>query len=255
MAEPIQKQGKELCLITGADRGLGFALTHQALLSGYRVLALHRREVPGKSLQELQKRYSEDLICSGGWDLSHICSIKEISPEVSNIITRELKYIFHVAGVSAKYFDNSKKSTAKIGHLNIHHFREMFEVNTFAPLFLSQTFFNFLITSKYKGHCWIVHISSRDGSFSVTKQPGNYAYCSSKAALNMFTKYLALELSEKKIGGVISLHPGWVNTDMGGSDAELSADESSQKILGLVKKLTLQQNGLFLNIDASTHPF
>lgn len=97
-------------------------------------------------------------------------------------------------------------------------------------------------------------VSSQLGSLTNRKSGGIYAYCSSKAALNMVTRGLAADLSPNGIT-VVTIHPGWVRSDMGGSSAPLSLEESATAILKIVGRIGLEDSGQFINYDGRIHPW
>jgi NAD(P)-dependent dehydrogenase (short-subunit alcohol dehydrogenase family) len=79
-------------------------------------------------------------------------------------------------------------------------------------------------------------------------------YGSSKAALNYVTKNLAIELKTSGIT-VVSIHPGWVKTDMGGENAELMPSESVAGIRKVLKNLTIKQTGAFYDYSGKIVPY
>ena len=93
-----------------------------------------------------------------------------------------------------------------------------------------------------------VAISSAFGSIEENASGGHLAYRSSKAALNMAWKNLAIEV-EKENGMAFMIHPGWVKTRMGGTCAPLSTEESASAIYDLLDKLTIQHSGEFYDIN------
>ena len=103
---------------------------------------------------------------------------------------------------------------------------EAFRINTIAPAKIAEAFAKNVANSSKK---IIANMSSIFGSIHEKNTPGEYIYCSSKAALNMVTKILSCELKDKGIT-VIALHPGWVKTKMGGENAPLTPNESITKL-------------------------
>ena len=79
---------------------------------------------------------------------------------------------------------------------------------------------------------------------------GSYIYRSSKAALNAVVKSMSLDLKEKNITCVL-LHPGWVKTDMGGPNAEITTRESVTQLFKILENATLTDSGKFFDIDGS----
>ncbi|WP_249199212.1 SDR family oxidoreductase [Photobacterium sp. GJ3] len=127
---------------------------------------------------------------------------------------------------------------------------ETFAVNTIAPLSISRAFLPHLKRSERPR---IVTISSMMGSLS-DEGTGMYAYRSSKAAVNKVMQVLSLELREDGIT-VCPVHPGWVQTDMGGANAEITPQASVAGIIALVDKLTLDMSGQFYTWEGKEHPW
>jgi NAD(P)-dependent dehydrogenase (short-subunit alcohol dehydrogenase family) len=100
----------------------------------------------------------------------------------------------------------------------------------------------------------LVNISSEAGSISRMTHFRGYNYYASKAAMNMYTRSLAFD-SETEGITVVSLHPGWVRTDMGGSNAHLSVSESAAGILAVTAGLTPADNGKFYTWESQEYPW
>ena len=100
----------------------------------------------------------------------------------------------------------------------------------------------------------LVVISSKMGSIGGLQGPGHYVYRSSKAGANMVMKSLSFELADE---GVIAMafHPGWVQTDMGGAAADLTAKDSVAQMRGVIAGLTPADNGSFKNYDGAALPW
>ena len=89
----------------------------------------------------------------------------------------------------------------------------------------------------------VVTITSQMGALSLD-MPVAYAYCTSKAALNKFMKMAALELGKEGIN-VCVIHPGWVQTDMGGENAALKPEQSVSGVRSVIESLTPEDSGTF----------
>jgi len=113
-------------------------------------------------------------------------------------------------------------------------------VNTIGPLLVTQALMPNLRRGERKR---IVNITSQLGSIGMNSG-GFYGYRESKAALNMFTKTLATELGRD--GFIcLAIHPGWVRTDMGGPNANLSPEESVSAMRAVIGNLTSDDNGSY----------
>ena len=117
---------------------------------------------------------------------------------------------------------------------------EAFKVNTLGPYRVSTALVAHLSRSSNPR---IVTLSSQMGSLS-RQSTGSYAYRSSKAAVNKVMQVLALELRDKGII-VCPVHPGWVRTEMGGGEADISVEESAQGLVSLIDRLTMEHSGRF----------
>jgi len=117
---------------------------------------------------------------------------------------------------------------------------EAFKVNTLGPYRVSTALVAHLSRSSNPR---IVTLSSQMGSLS-RQSTGSYGYRSSKAAVNKVMQVLALELRDKGII-VCPVHPGWVRTEMGGGEADISVEESAQGLVSLIDRLTMEHSGRF----------
>ena len=97
----------------------------------------------------------------------------------------------------------------------------------------------------------VVTITSQMGALSLD-MPVAYAYCTSKAAINKFMKLAALELAKEGIS-VCLIHPGWVQTDMGGPKADITPEESASGIVNVVDGLSVDNTGSFWKWNGETH--
>jgi NAD(P)-dependent dehydrogenase (short-subunit alcohol dehydrogenase family) len=132
------------------------------------------------------------------------------------------------------------------GSINPAVWRQTFEVNALAPLMVAQAFVDHVTRSQERK---LIAISSRLGSITHN-DGGRYAYRASKTALNMEWKSLSQDLAGKGVICVV-LHPGWVQTDMGGASATLTIDQSVPAMVQVIEGLKPADNGRFLNYDRS----
>jgi NAD(P)-dependent dehydrogenase (short-subunit alcohol dehydrogenase family) len=120
-----------------------------------------------------------------------------------------------------------------------------------APLKMTEAFINQISNSKLK---IIATITSKMGSIDDNQRGGSYIYRSSKTAVNMVGKSLAIDLKPRGITSVL-LHPGWVKTDMGGQDALITAEQSVSGMRNILNRLTIADSGKFLAYDGQTIPW
>jgi NAD(P)-dependent dehydrogenase (short-subunit alcohol dehydrogenase family) len=124
-------------------------------------------------------------------------------------------------------------------------------VNTISPFRVSLALLDNLRQSRKPR---IITLSSQLGSMLRPTSTGNYAYRSSKAAVNKVMQGLAVDLRLENII-VCPVHPGWVQTDMGGSRADLTVQESASGLIRLIDRLELSDSGHFLKWNGEEHPW
>jgi len=203
-------------VITGANRGIGLALTKALLSEGEDVTVGIRTSMP----IEHQKLKTLRV------DTSNPVSIEEFVSQIDIPID----VLINNAGVLIEErFPNVTEEGMLLS----------FKVNTLGPYTLIQECYN---KGKLKEGAKIVNISSILGSITNTGGTTSVPYSISKAALNMVTKLLAHKLKNMF---VVSIHPGWVKTDMGGQEAPLLPEESAAGIIKVIKNLN--KSGIFID--------
>jgi len=131
------------------------------------------------------------------------------------------------------------------------HFQKTMDVNAFGPLRVTQQFLPLLEKGERK---LIVNISSEAGSLSDCQRPTEYAYCMSKAALNMASRILQNYLKARGFK-VLAIHPGWMRTDMGGQDADIHPDEAAEGIFQLAMKQWQPEDEIYMDYQGSILPW
>jgi NAD(P)-dependent dehydrogenase (short-subunit alcohol dehydrogenase family) len=228
-------------LITGANRGLGLEFTRQLLAQGDRVIATARQPARAAALNHLCGEYPGQLTILPQ-DLGDSASIAELAREIA-LVTPKLELVIANAGMNI--------GGERFGHLRAEDLRSSLGVNAIGPLLLAQA----LSTVLGRGeHPRLVFISSILGSLSARDSFYVPSYCISKAALNMAMRQLSFPLREQGIT-TVSIHPGWVRTDMGGAKAPLAADESVAGMLRLIGGLELTQSGCFFSHEGVELPW
>lgn len=137
------------------------------------------------------------------------------------------------------------------GNTDYEAWMHAFLINTMAPLRMVQAFAPQITRSRQKT---AVTISSKMGSITDNTTGGSYIYRTSKAAVNMIVKTLAIDLKSAGITSV-ALHPGWVKTDMGGPNALISPTESVSGMRNVINHLTLADSGKFIAYDGKVVPW
>ncbi len=100
----------------------------------------------------------------------------------------------------------------------------------------------------------LINVSSKLGSIGANETSGSHIYRSSKAALNMVTKCLSIDLRERGVV-VAAMHPGHVSTDMGGRQAPLAPEDSVAGMLEVMLRLRAADSGGFYAHDGSELPW
>jgi NAD(P)-dependent dehydrogenase (short-subunit alcohol dehydrogenase family) len=227
-----------LALITGSNRGIGLGLVAEAINRGFNVLATCRNPDRAEKLNTFASRNPSRLQITK-LDVTSDKSIDDLKRRLK-LNGDKLDVIINNAGVYEK--------SERLGSLNRESLRNVFNLNTISPIMLIQA-----LLSQINQGGKIVNVSSQMGSLSKLSQ-GSYSYRASKAALNMLSKVLADDLRSRNIY-VCSIHPGWVQTDMGGRNAQITVEESSRGIWDVVKKLDQFQTGQFLTWQGMEHPW
>jgi NAD(P)-dependent dehydrogenase (short-subunit alcohol dehydrogenase family) len=213
-------------LVTGADRGLGLALAKGLLERGYGVFAGLLQE-KGDAHKEMEEAYSGRLRFLT-LDITSAASVEQAYEQVQEE-TVALDILVNNAAILGNI-------TATVeGELDFAEMEQVFSVNTLGSLRMSNRFVPLLMNSRDK---LIVNISSEAGSIGDCWRNSWYAYCMSKAALNMQSMLIHNQLSPKG-GRVMVVHPGHVKTFMQGKLDEagkLTPEESAGSILNLVDR-------------------
>jgi len=227
-------------LITGANRGLGLEFCRQYSEQGWRVFACCRQPETATELQALAAQWSHLTVHP-----LDVADFQQINQLAEQLKSESVDILLSNAGV---YGD---KNEHDFGALDYEAWLETLRINTLAPVKLAEAFWPHLLKSKRR---LIVAITSLMGSMADNGSGGSILYRSSKAALNAAMKSLAIDLQHQKIA-VLILHPGWVKTDMGGSHAPISSQESITGMRQVIDDFTLEKSGTFLNYKGEELPW
>jgi NAD(P)-dependent dehydrogenase (short-subunit alcohol dehydrogenase family) len=218
-------------LITGAGRGIGRALAENALRRGWSVIGSVRN---GADAQELQAAFG-DRFTALEFDVTDQAAIAK----AAKALDRPIDILINNAGIIGP----DRQSTLD---MDFGGFAQTLAINTLAPLMITQAFLPQLKRGKRPR---VLTISSRMGSLSYASSD-HIAYRASKAAVNKVCRGLATDLKPLGIA-VVSIHPGWVRTGMGGQGADIDVSESAAGIIALADRLDIANTGMFLNYDGS----
>lgn len=229
------------CLITGANRGLGLALTRELLARGARVVACCRQPDRAEALHALREAHGERVIIEA-LELTDNEALAAFPARLESH-TRRLDLLVHNAGVLV--------SGERFGNVRGEDLAKSFAVNASAPLLLTQALAGLL---RHGHNPRVVCISSQLGSIAQAAAFRTVSYAMSKAAMNMAARRLHAELSGHGIG-VIAVHPGWLRTRMGGEHATLKPEDSARMLIDHVARIDPAQGGRFLAYDGTTLPW
>ncbi|QRV95947.1 short chain dehydrogenase [Ceratobasidium sp. AG-Ba] len=213
-------------LVIGANRGIGLELTHQLLQNQEHIVAATYRD-PSK-LEDLNTllndRANNGRLVLVQLDMNDAGSCKSAAKEVRSKIGA-LDVVIVNAGINMK--------ATPLVTQNLDEVANIFGTNVLGPLRICQAFVPLL---------------------EVQKNLRSPAYGISKAALNMAGRKLAAELQPSNI--IVALvHPGWVKTDMGGPNAQITPTESAVGILQVIEQLSMDNSGEFWVYNGEKHPW
>jgi NAD(P)-dependent dehydrogenase (short-subunit alcohol dehydrogenase family) len=216
-------------LISGAARGIGLALTQSFAARGDRVIALCRKT--SAELAQIEGiRIIDDIDVTSDTAAQRLQALLDKQP---------LDVIIHNAGVM---------SDETLQLLDLERIRYQFEVNSIAPLRLTQT-----LLGNLRNGSKVALITSRMGSIDDNSAGGMYGYRMSKSALNMAGKSLSIDL--KPLGIAVGIfHPGMVATALTGEQG-INPAEAAQQLLDRIDELTLDSSGQFFHANGNALPW
>ncbi len=233
---------KRTILITGASRGIGLELARQLFNEGHHIIATVRDKHRAKELEGLShhgKIHPDARLEVIELDVTSQPSVAAMGAHLSTYLKKStsgtcIDMLINNAGVLLE-------TEAPLEELSIDQLRASFETNTLGPARVTQAMMTFLQRSKQPV---VANMSSLMGSIGDNKSGKAYGYRLSKAALNMFTKNLALDYP-----GLIAvcLHPGWVQTDMGGENALITPEESVHGLINVLNGLKPSDTSCFFD--------
>jgi len=228
-------------LITGANRGIGLEFVRQGLARGEFVIATCREPGKASELDRLQHQYPERLVIEA-MDVADQGSVGAASDSLHRQVDA-LDVLINNAGI---YVTGGRPGTFRR-----EAFRETYETNVIGPMMVAEAFLDLLRAGDQPV---IMNLSSGMGSISQKSGGGAYIYSSSKAALNMLSRILANDLRGSGIT-VITMSPGWTQTDMGGQGAPLHVENSVGGMLRVLDGLTMDQSGRYYQWDGRELPW
>lgn len=226
--EPIMKT----VLITGANRGIGLALTQHFITRGDRVIAACRHSNDALDATGAQ--------VEAGVDVTDDAALTALAARLGD---SRVDVVVLNAGIM------TREAFGEIDASGWDNMRRQFEVNAMGPLRVAQALSGHLADDAKIGI-----ITSRMGSVADNGSGGRYGYRASKSAVNAIGKSLAVDLEPRGIA-VFLLHPGFVATDMVGGTGEVSPEHAAGQLVERLDSLTLAQTGTFWHANGSQLPW
>jgi len=227
-------------LVTGANRGLGLEFCRQYAGAGWEVLACCRQPGQAEDLSQLAGQFKSIELFA--LDVADFAQVDTLASRMSG---RAIDVLINNAGI---FGDKPGKG---FGLVDYEAWSQTLRVNTQAPVKIAEAFLSHIQAGDRK---LLVAISSLMGSIADNTSGGGLLYRTSKAALNAAMKTLAIDLSKFSVG-VLTLHPGWVKTDMGGPNALIDAAESVTGMRAVIEGFSLPQSGCFVNYSGKPMPW
>ncbi len=233
---------RRVTVITGAGRGLGLGLSKAFAAKGDRVVGTARNPDQSEALSRIAERVVT-------LDVSSDDSIEAAAAELADL--ERIDLLINNAGLDGRAVGAEVGGRGPL-ELSREAFLAQVDVNAVGPLLVTRALLPMLDRSP---QALVVNISSQLGAMSFgADHGGDIGYNASKSALNMVTVRTATELAGRNIA-MVSVHPGWVQTDMGGPSASLTIEDSATAIADTVDGLGFADSGRFLRWDGSDHPW
>lgn len=219
-------------LITGANRGIGLALTRRFTERGDSVIAVCRQASP--ALEATGARIEP------GIDVTDGAALAALARRLGDV---RIDTLVLNAGILAR------EALGEIDDAGFDSMRRQFEVNALGPLRVAQALLDHLAEDARIGI-----VTSRMGSVADNGSGGRYGYRASKAAVNAIGKSLAVDLAPRGIA-VFLLHPGYVATDMVGGSGDVTPEQAATQLVERLDNLTLEQTGSFWHANGDALPW
>ena len=223
-------------LIIGATRGIGLELVRQYAAAGDNVIACARDLNAAGGLPELAA--TADNISVEQLDIADPASIKAAK---ANIGAQPIDVVLVVAGITGGDHQS-------LDDIDVEAWHHALNANTVGPMLVAAQFKENLVAAG-DGHLMIVRSQL---AASTWPMGGRYIYATTKAAVNRVGQLLAIDWRDDPIT-VTLMHPGWVQTDMGGPHADITAEESASGIRQVIADATREDSGKFFKWNGEPH--
>ena len=227
-------------LVTSASRGIGLEFVRQYAEDGWQVFAACRDPGSAARLDPVSKSAKGNVQILR-MDVTDAEGIRAAARQVGE---QPIDVLINSAGIMGG-------GGQRLGDMDYESWKEVLDINTLGPIRVTEAFFEHLRRSQRKT---VVTITSGMGSLADNTSGGWIAYRSSKTAVNMVMRSVAIDLKSRGIICVV-LNPGWVKTDMGGANANITPQKSVSNMRRVIEKLTAADSGKFFHHDGSEYPW
>ncbi len=237
-------------LLTGSNRGIGLALAREYASQGWNVIATCRTPAKADELNALAK--SNPKVIVEALDVTDVTGMRQLAEKYRGT---PIDVLFNNAAILGDRKDAGNRMQ-QLGNLDDELFVQVMKTNVYGPLKLSETFTEHVAASRQKK---IIGVTSGLGSLTLMGRMSRfYYYQMSKAALNMGLRALRNDLQPRGITVAI-LAPGMVDTDLlaesGYTGKALAPAESAAGLYKLVAALTIEDQGVPVNVDGRPIPW
>lgn len=222
-------------VITGSNRGIGLELARQYAADGWRVIACCRSPDKAPELKKLNGKVEIHAL--------EVTSRESIATLVKALKGTPVDVLVNNAGLHG--------DRTPFGATDTELWKKILEVNVIAPIQVTAALLDNVSASAQRK---VIAITSKVGSIGDGPTGGSYAYRTSKTALNMAMANAAHELRAHGIT-IVLIHPGWVQTDMGGPSAPVSIDQSVTGVRRIIDKVTQAETGHFYDYTGRQLPW
>jgi NAD(P)-dependent dehydrogenase (short-subunit alcohol dehydrogenase family) len=229
----------KITLITGANRGLGFEFVKQLFSKGHRIVATARSTQDSHELIDFVKKNPNQI------EFHELdVSLPESIANLTNLLKTlpHFDWLINNAGTFGERHSTSLDAP-------VSEYENVMRVNVWGPLQMAKICFPYL---KKSATPLMASVTSRMGSIADNDSGGYGPYRLSKAALNMLNKNLSIEFPDITC---LVLHPGWVQTRMGGPSAPLHARASVAGMIGVLERHSLKDSGRFYDYSDKEIPW
>jgi len=245
-----------LCLVTGASRGIGLAFTSQLLKrSSTSTIIATSRSGSSPALDELRDAYPGRVVPIA-CDITQQDDCKALAARVKAEHDGKVELVLNVAGLLHEAGTSGLMPERSLASIDADAMAKVYATNAIGPVLMTQA-----LQSQLAKGARIGNVSARVGSISDNRLGGWWSYRMSKAALNMATVNMALELKRKDVIAV-ALHPGTTDTDLSTPfqknvrpEKLFTAEYSAGSMLDVMQGLSLEDSGSFYAYDGSRIEF